>query len=157
MPVLQTETRQQVNLQRSIASELDWVNSNAKGQQKKGKARLRRYEDLTQQVWHLQPPLFPTLLWLLDCSSPALLADVVWVFVNVLRSHMVCTSRLTLLNRSFHHDYKGGSVDAFMAVGNNVTECCLYTLACNLNILASICFIQGSNISVHKLQIKMPR
>ncbi len=55
MPALQTETRQQVNLQRSIASELDWVNSNAKGQQKKGKARLRRYEDLTQQVWHLQP------------------------------------------------------------------------------------------------------
>ena len=55
MPLLQTETRQQVNLQRSIASELDWVNSNAKGQQKKGKARLRRYEDLTQQVRHLQP------------------------------------------------------------------------------------------------------
>jgi methionyl-tRNA synthetase len=71
MPVLQTETRQQVNLQRSIASELDWVNSNAKGQQKKGKARLRRYEDLAQQVWHLQPPLFPILLWLLDCSIPA--------------------------------------------------------------------------------------
>ncbi|DBA71404.1 TPA: hypothetical protein ACH3X2_011207 [Trebouxia sp. C0005] len=47
---LETETRQQVNLQRSIASELDWVNSNAKGQQKKGKARLRRYEDLTQQA-----------------------------------------------------------------------------------------------------------
>ena len=54
MVVVQTETRQQVNLQRSIASELDWVNSNAKGQQKKGKARLRRYEDLTQQVLLLQ-------------------------------------------------------------------------------------------------------
>lgn len=63
MVVVQTETRQQVNLQRSIASELDWVNSNAKGQQKKGKARLRRYEDLTQQVQPLQelppaPPIF---------------------------------------------------------------------------------------------------
>ena len=47
---VQTEKRQQDSLQRSIASELDWVNSNAKGQQKKGKARLRRYEDLTKQV-----------------------------------------------------------------------------------------------------------
>ena len=48
--VMQTEKRQQESLQRSIASELEWVNSNAKGQQKKGKARLRRYEDLTKQV-----------------------------------------------------------------------------------------------------------
>lgn len=48
----QTEKRQQESLQRSIASELEWVNSNAKGQQKKGKARLRRYEDLTKQVIH---------------------------------------------------------------------------------------------------------
>lgn len=47
---LETETRQQASLQRSIASELDWVNSNAKGQQKKGKARLRRYEDLEKQA-----------------------------------------------------------------------------------------------------------
>ena len=48
--VVQTEKRQQDSLQRSIASELEWVNSNAKGQQKKGKARLRRYDDLTKQV-----------------------------------------------------------------------------------------------------------
>lgn len=47
---MQTEKRQQDSLQRSIASELEWVNSNAKGQQKKGKARLRRYDDLTKQV-----------------------------------------------------------------------------------------------------------
>lgn len=47
---LETEQRQQASLQRSIAAELDWVNTNAKGQQKKGKARLRRYEDLTQQA-----------------------------------------------------------------------------------------------------------
>lgn len=50
MLVVQTEKRQQDSLQRSIASELEWVNTNAKGQQKKGKARLRRYDDLTKQV-----------------------------------------------------------------------------------------------------------
>ncbi len=75
MPVLQTETRQQVNLQRSIASELDWVNSNAKGQQKKGKARLRRYEDLTQQVCNLQLPHFPILLRLSRLLQSCLLAS----------------------------------------------------------------------------------
>ena len=47
---MQTEKRQQAGLQRSIASELDWVNTNAKGQQKKGKARLRRYDDLLEKV-----------------------------------------------------------------------------------------------------------
>ncbi|KAL3140734.1 hypothetical protein ABBQ32_005289 [Trebouxia sp. C0010 RCD-2024] len=47
---LETEKRQQNSLQRSIASELEWVNTNAKGQQKKGKARLRRYDDLTKQA-----------------------------------------------------------------------------------------------------------
>lgn len=54
---LQTETRQQAGLQKSIAAELEWVNANAKGQQKKGKARLRRYEDLTQQV-SIQMPVY---------------------------------------------------------------------------------------------------
>ena len=125
MPLLQTESRQQVNLQRSIASELDWVNSNAKGQQKKGKARLRRYEDLTQQVWHLQPPLCPVLLWLLHCSSPAICP--VGLTLSGLLS-MFCWSafsRLILLNRSSHHDYKGESVDAFMACGKSVTERCV--------------------------------
>lgn len=48
--LVQTESRQQAGLQKSIAAELEWVNANAKGQQKKGKARMRRYEDLTQQV-----------------------------------------------------------------------------------------------------------
>lgn len=47
---LQSESRQQASLQRSLANELEWVRSNAKGQQKKGKARMRRYEDLTEQV-----------------------------------------------------------------------------------------------------------
>ena len=42
-------------MQKSIAAELEWVNANAKGQQKKGKARLRRYEDLTQQVYLQRP------------------------------------------------------------------------------------------------------
>ena len=54
---LQTETRQQAGLRKSIAAELEWVNANAKGQQKKGKARLRRYEDLTQQVC-IQMPFY---------------------------------------------------------------------------------------------------
>ena len=58
MVVVQTEKRQQDSLQRSIASELEWVNTNAKGQQKKGKARLRRYDDLTKQV---MPLLLDTL------------------------------------------------------------------------------------------------
>lgn len=34
------------SLARAMAAELDWVRSNAKGQVKKGKARLRRYEDM---------------------------------------------------------------------------------------------------------------
>ena len=71
---MQTESRQQASLQRSIASELEWVNSNAKGQQKKGKARLRRYEDLTQQVSPLlrldSPKILVTLsLLCLDTSK----------------------------------------------------------------------------------------
>ena len=47
---LQSESKQQASLQRSLANELEWVRSNAQGQQKKGKARMRRYEDLTEQV-----------------------------------------------------------------------------------------------------------
>ena len=38
-----------VSLQQ-IAAELEWVQSNAKGQQKKGKARLRNFEEIRQQV-----------------------------------------------------------------------------------------------------------
>ena len=58
---VQTEKRQQENLQRSIAAELEWVNANAKGQVKKGKARMRRFEDLEKQVI-----IFTSL-----CCSPA--------------------------------------------------------------------------------------
>ena len=47
---LQTESRQQEGLKKAVQEELEWVRSNAKGQQKKGKARLRQYEDLRQQV-----------------------------------------------------------------------------------------------------------
>ena len=124
MHLLQTETRQQVNLQRSIASELDWVNSNAKGQQKKGKARLRRYEDLTQQVWHLLscPPLAPRLLQ--SCLLPSWLMSSGCLSVFCALT-LVCVSRLTPLNRSSQHGYKGGTVDAFMAGGSIVTECCV--------------------------------
>jgi len=44
------EKRVQSTLQKQISAELEWVNKNAKGQQKKGKARLTRYEDLVAQA-----------------------------------------------------------------------------------------------------------
>jgi len=43
---LEAEGKKQDSLQRTINQELEWVRSNAKGQQKKGKARLRAYEEL---------------------------------------------------------------------------------------------------------------
>lgn len=46
----------QANLQKTIAGELEWLGKNAKGQQKKGKARLRRYEDLLEEVHSPGPP-----------------------------------------------------------------------------------------------------
>ena len=48
--VEQAETQRQSSLKRAVEEELEWVHSNARGQQKKGKARLRAYEDLRQQV-----------------------------------------------------------------------------------------------------------
>ena len=44
------EARKQVALQKQIEAELEWVRSQAKGQQKKGKSRMRRYDELVQQV-----------------------------------------------------------------------------------------------------------
>ena len=49
----------QGNLRKEIAGELEWLNQNAKGQQKKGKARLRRYDDLVEQVPLPPPPHMP--------------------------------------------------------------------------------------------------
>jgi len=46
----QVEANKQSGLKKAIEEELEWVRGNAKGQQKKGKARLRSYEALTQQV-----------------------------------------------------------------------------------------------------------
>lgn len=40
------EGKKLASLERSIKSELEWVRSNAKGSMKKGKARLRAYDDL---------------------------------------------------------------------------------------------------------------
>ena len=40
----------QAALQKQIAGELEWLQQSAKGQQKKGKARLRRYDDLVEEV-----------------------------------------------------------------------------------------------------------
>jgi len=47
---LSMEKRQNNSLQKQIKAELEWVNKMAKGQQKKGKARLTRYEDLVAQA-----------------------------------------------------------------------------------------------------------
>ena len=44
------EKRANATVQRQLTEELEWVRSRAKGQQKKGKARMRRYEDLVEQV-----------------------------------------------------------------------------------------------------------
>jgi energy-dependent translational throttle protein EttA len=40
----------QASLVAALENELEWVRQKAKGQQKKGKARMRRYEDLVEQV-----------------------------------------------------------------------------------------------------------
>lgn len=47
---VQGEEKNQSDLKKQIAAELEWVQSNAKGQQKKGKARLRSFEDIKKQV-----------------------------------------------------------------------------------------------------------
>lgn len=47
---MQTEAQKETGLRKAIDEELKWVRSNAKGQQKKGKARLRVYDELTQQA-----------------------------------------------------------------------------------------------------------
>lgn len=43
---METENKQQTALQRTIGRELEWMRANAKGQQKKGKARMRAYDEL---------------------------------------------------------------------------------------------------------------
>ena len=45
---LEAERKKQDSLSRTINQELEWVRKNAKGQQKKGKARLRAYEELCE-------------------------------------------------------------------------------------------------------------
>ncbi|CAK0752347.1 hypothetical protein CVIRNUC_002139 [Coccomyxa viridis] len=44
------ERKQQAGLQRAIDDELEFVRSKAKGQQKKGKARMRRYDELVSKA-----------------------------------------------------------------------------------------------------------
>jgi len=43
------EKKQQSALSRAVAEELEWIRSNQKGQQKKGKARMRQYEELVSR------------------------------------------------------------------------------------------------------------
>lgn len=47
---MEGERKQQAGLQRAIDAELEFVRSKAKGQQKKGKARMRRYDELVSKV-----------------------------------------------------------------------------------------------------------
>lgn len=47
---LEAESKSQNALSKNIKAELEWARSNAKGQQKKGKARMRRYEDLLAEA-----------------------------------------------------------------------------------------------------------
>ncbi|CAH0991563.1 Energy-dependent translational throttle protein EttA [Sinobacterium norvegicum] len=46
---LEMEDKQQKSHERAMASELEWVRSNAKGRQSKSKARLARFEELSSQ------------------------------------------------------------------------------------------------------------
>lgn len=47
---LMVEEKHQTSLQRAITRELEWIQQNTKGQQKKGKARQRAYEELLQKA-----------------------------------------------------------------------------------------------------------
>ncbi|KAL2612599.1 hypothetical protein R1flu_024291 [Riccia fluitans] len=51
---LEVEEKQQSALQRTMAKELEWIRQNAKGQQKKGKARERAYDVLVQKAGEYQ-------------------------------------------------------------------------------------------------------
>lgn len=51
---MESESKQQSSLQRNIQRELEWIRTNAKGQQKKGKARERAYEELLQKASEYQ-------------------------------------------------------------------------------------------------------
>lgn len=51
---LKFEEKQQSALQKTLQRELEWVQQNAKGQQKKGKARQRAYEELLQKASEYQ-------------------------------------------------------------------------------------------------------
>lgn len=47
---LAAEEKAQSSLQRTISAELEFISRQAKGQQKKGQARQRRYDDLVTQA-----------------------------------------------------------------------------------------------------------
>ncbi len=66
---LGSETRKQAALQKQIEGELEWVRSQAKGQQKKGKSRMRRYDDLVQQVSISHYPKLRSrlIVWCMAC------------------------------------------------------------------------------------------
>ncbi|GAQ85327.1 hypothetical protein KFL_002290170 [Klebsormidium nitens] len=51
---LEQEDKQQSALAKNVELELEWIRKKAKGQQKKGKARMRQYEELVQQASQFQ-------------------------------------------------------------------------------------------------------
>jgi len=57
---LEMEGKKKSAVDRTINAELEWVRSNAKGQQKKGKARLRAYEELCEAGAYTRPLLTST-------------------------------------------------------------------------------------------------
>src|SRR5690606_21277008 len=46
---LESEAKQQVNMAKTVKSELEWVRQNPKGRQAKSKARLARFEELSSK------------------------------------------------------------------------------------------------------------
>ena len=73
---LSSEAKQQSALQASLDAELEWINSKAKGQQKKGKARMRRYDELVSQASHASASKAAQLGWL--ALSPQVSLKVQW-------------------------------------------------------------------------------
>lgn len=51
MQRLETEKQQQAKFRKTLSRELEWIQSNPKGRQKKSKARVKAYEDLLSQQY----------------------------------------------------------------------------------------------------------
>ncbi len=83
---LEGERKQQAGLQRLLDSELEFVRSKAKGQQKKGKARMRRYDELVSQVSQSRAPV--------QSSQHGELHRSPWITSKGVRMHHAVSSTL---------------------------------------------------------------